>query len=322
MFRRPTLINLALALTTCVLCLAVFEVSLRIAGWGDVMVFERSDEWGYLMAPNQSVSSYGHPVEINDRGLRGPTFREQKADGVARILYIGDSVTYGGGRVREDQLFCRRSEQWLNESGYNVEVLNLSAPGWSPQNWIRYIELNGLFDADLVVAVLPECDLARSFFTLEDHSLKETKPLLRTFAIVSKVYSAGIEPRLPSWARGGETEAGDKPDPETMVQANLEALRHLSVLCARERRGCLTVLVPSIPPLDSRRYWPLFKESLDGAVVDLTTRMTDPASFLDGVHLSVEGHEQVAAMLQDGLRALLDDRAMATGGGSQREASQ
>ena len=73
-----------------------------------------------------------------------------------RIILIGDPVTYGGGRIREGELFCRVVATLGQRAGKNVEIVNLSAPGLSPQNWWRYVERNGLHEADIVVLVLPE----------------------------------------------------------------------------------------------------------------------------------------------------------------------
>jgi hypothetical protein len=105
------------------------------------------------------------------------------AAGCGRNLFVGDSITYGGGSIAEEELFCRIAEQRLIAEGKNVDIVNLSAPGWSPRNWIRDIERHGLHEADVVVLVLPQCDLARPFATRELAGHESTSKLSSLFAI-------------------------------------------------------------------------------------------------------------------------------------------
>src|SRR4051812_42635807 len=102
-FRRRVLLLAA----SVVAGLALPEAAVRLAGWGEVVLFAPSDDWGFLMKPSQSASTYGHPVRINSLGFRGPELKTPKDPKTQRIVFIGDSVTYGGGRIPENKLFCR-----------------------------------------------------------------------------------------------------------------------------------------------------------------------------------------------------------------------
>jgi len=86
-----------------------------------VMTYERDPRYGYLMRPRQMVSTYGDPIEINALGLRGPPLLEPKPEGVVRVLFLGDSITYGGGRIHEGELFCRRIENAARDDGFRLE---------------------------------------------------------------------------------------------------------------------------------------------------------------------------------------------------------
>jgi hypothetical protein len=120
--------KLGLSAAAALATLAALELALRVAGVGEVMTYRPDPRFGYSMAPNQSISTYGPIVAINALGLRGPPVEEKKPAGRARVLVLGDSVAYGGGRVREEELFCRVLESRARARGRDVEVVNVSAP--------------------------------------------------------------------------------------------------------------------------------------------------------------------------------------------------
>ncbi|HEY6547771.1 MAG TPA: hypothetical protein VI589_07685, partial [Vicinamibacteria bacterium] len=129
----------ALALASIAAAVLLFEAGAHGLGWGQVVEFVPDPHWGYLMRPSQTVWSFGLPVHINALGLRGPEVPALKGQGRSRVLFVGDSITYGGGRVAEEELFVRLFEADARQGRLEVEAVNLSAPGWSPQNWRAYL---------------------------------------------------------------------------------------------------------------------------------------------------------------------------------------
>ena len=208
-----------------------------------------------------------------------------------RIVFVGDSVTYGGGHIQEEQLFCRIVESSARREGKNVEVVNLSAPAWSPQNWSNYIDKRGLHQADIVVLVLPECDLARPLTTMSWAGHQSHDSPLRLGNIVWKIHKMMTRHR----SKGGMTLAQS-------AAANCAAVKRL-----RERVGNRRFFAVLIPSAQSayRRFWPLFEAQLP-AVIDLRDDLQDGTLFVDGIHLNAEGHSYVAERIFDRLRSELD----------------
>jgi lysophospholipase L1-like esterase len=238
-------------------------------------------------------------------GLRGPEVRSPKPAGSRRILFIGDSVTYGGGKIREEALFCRIVEASLNKNGIAAEVVNLSAPGWSPQNWIRYVESNGFHEADLVVLTLPECDLARGFATMEENHFRDKAPPLRLQSVLAKltfIYHASVDSRTVQ-ASGSVAPAAS----DLRAERNIEAVSTLMRLCENREIPLLTVLTPTVPGSSDQRYWPEFKAVLPH-VLDLTDKLNDPHLFFDGSHLNVAGHSLVGREIFDRLQKTIVSR--------------
>jgi lysophospholipase L1-like esterase len=296
--------RIGLSFLAVVSALAIAEVVLICLDYGEMVEYAPDDRWGYLMKPSQEVSSYGHPVQINDLGLRGPHVKRHKEPSHLRFLFVGDSVTYGGARIKEHELFCRIVESNLLASGFRAEIVNLSAPGWAPINWLRYIESNGLFDADFVVLVLPECDLARPFVTFAMHSFAESQPALRLAAVAQKCYRI-LRQRLAR-SRAAHTSLSLEVR-ENNIQRNVQAVAALVDLCSREHRPLLTVVLPTHIGPRLRAHWERFEELLP-RVLDVRGEFSDTELFLDGVHLNKKGHEVLGARVSDALLTELGER--------------
>ena len=105
---------------------------------------------------------FKYVVDTNAIGLRGPevTLGKSKA---TRVAVIGDSFVYGWGVNLEDT-WVRLVEKKLNESGMNVEFINLGKPGAGPPYYAELAEkVLPLLRPDFVlVAPLQGDDMAAS----------------------------------------------------------------------------------------------------------------------------------------------------------------
>jgi len=99
---------------------------------------------------------YGRPatwsVAIDARGYREAT-TAAPSDEVYRILFIGDSITFGfaveQGRAFDRGVAARLAERHPDR---RVEVINAAVPGWSWLQGLRLLETEGLaLEPDLVV---------------------------------------------------------------------------------------------------------------------------------------------------------------------------
>jgi hypothetical protein len=293
-----------LLVCSVVIGLAFAESAARLTGWGDVVLFVPNQSWGFLMKPSQVVYTYGLPVRINSLGLRGPEVAEPKPRGTTRIVFVGDSVVYGGGRIAEEQLFVRRVELRARSVGLSVEAINLSAPAWSPQNWWGYIQKNGLFNANMVVLVLPECDLARRFTDMALGGHWNHAPRLRLESLFRKVMS-----------QYGRQQLSASQSIDEVISANLNAVIGLKEKC--RDIPFKVVLVPSqVPRRPDEKTWSRFTPHL-AETIDLREELQVPEYFMDGSHLSVAGHEFVAEQIFGEIRSIIprDDSMVANFGG-------
>jgi len=95
---------------------------------------------GYTLRPGQRMSAYGDTFTANDIGFR--THPSAKPEGVFRVVFVGDSWTYGLG-VSESESFPAQFERVANEilaGAPRVQAFNLGLPGYNGVNAIAALE--------------------------------------------------------------------------------------------------------------------------------------------------------------------------------------
>ncbi|MCB9745888.1 MAG: SGNH/GDSL hydrolase family protein [Alphaproteobacteria bacterium] len=93
------------------------------------------------------------PIEgrVNHDGFNERDLPLQKPDGVWRVVVLGDSVAYGGGLTREQNL-TRVAERELQAQGVPAELINLSVYGYDAEQIAATLRSRGWrYAPDLVV---------------------------------------------------------------------------------------------------------------------------------------------------------------------------
>ncbi|WP_027183598.1 SGNH/GDSL hydrolase family protein [Desulfovibrio inopinatus] len=102
-------------------------------------------DMGFTLKPHAEFEVWGAACKTNDLGYR--TYDTKKEKGTLRVLFVGDSWTYGMG-VRFEESFPVQFEKYANEhSGYNKKIQSwtLGLPAYNTVNQIAslsaYIDL-------------------------------------------------------------------------------------------------------------------------------------------------------------------------------------
>jgi lysophospholipase L1-like esterase len=92
-------------------------------------------------------------VRINERGHRGPLVPYERTPGTHRVLYLGDSVTFGYKIARWQDTFPFLADSLLAaRSGAPVETVNLSVEGYSQWQQAIVMQTEGArYQPDVVV---------------------------------------------------------------------------------------------------------------------------------------------------------------------------
>jgi len=155
-YRRLILIISVIAFS--LLLIGVSEVFLaRYMGLGEPVLYDSSPIYGYRPLPGKTYSRfYGKEVKFNNLGLRSES--DWNEDIEDKILFLGDSVTYGGSYISNTELFSYLSVKNL---GNNYVSGNAGVNAWGVENIYGLIVESGFMPAGIYVTVIPESDFYR-----------------------------------------------------------------------------------------------------------------------------------------------------------------
>jgi lysophospholipase L1-like esterase len=144
---------LALLFGFCPLVLAELMARPVVPADNMTTIFVADKDLGWRLRAGVTDSWGGVPVTINNKGLCGPEVRYERTPAVPRILYLGDSVTFGYQLESYQQSFPYAIEDLLEDRlGTGVETVNGSVGGYSPWQHHEYLANEGMrYKPDLVV---------------------------------------------------------------------------------------------------------------------------------------------------------------------------
>jgi len=152
-------ILLLFSLAVIVIITLIAELYLKQLGLGDPVRYDSNIFYGYSPKENQKKNRFGEAkVSINDVGLRSIYNWENNSK--KKIVFLGDSVTYGGSYIDDKQLFshfvCKELEEYICGNGgvnsygiYNIVMRSKFDPR--------------IQDADIFIYLFPPDDFLRNF---------------------------------------------------------------------------------------------------------------------------------------------------------------
>jgi lysophospholipase L1-like esterase len=286
-------------------------------------------EIGYLFQANQDLTRFTNRVHINQYHQRSDDVSLADSSRAARVLFLGDSVTWGGVLTDQSQtypeLFEKEMGQWC---GRPTEALNASAGSWSIGNLRAYAERFGFFGSDLVVLQIGEGDLTAP--TSDSSGVGNLCSLPRrppTLALTefATCYWPKIESRLGRRLSSRREEGGTRPTPirrastsspeRRQFERNMEHLQALvdsiqaagipmAVIYNPERGHVVPEKSPPPPVYKRFRRW---IDQHDIPMLDLQARWEGEQnvgqSYRDYIHLNEQGNAVLAKQLRDFVRA-------------------
>ena len=295
------------------------EVALRLLGLGHPVLYDNRLAYGFRPLPQQSLRRLrGATVRINSLGLRGPDVAPVRPAGTTRLLFLGDSVTYGGSYVDEEEVLSSVAAAEMRRSGFSsVEALNAGVNAWGPANILGFVETAGGFDSTAWIVIAVDDDFRREkthigevpYFNIAPRTALEEIAVLGAYRLLTAY-------KLPKPAE----------DEHRLAEMNLDHYR--SIVEAGRQRGSSVLLVwhPDANGLrggqQRNRSALLDMAARNGApALDLATAYdTRDGLYADGLHLSVEGHGVAGRAIGKELVRLLEDAQRRTsrsdGGGA------
>jgi hypothetical protein len=317
----PSIAIVVLVLVSTAVGLLLGEVALRVIGLGNPVLYETDPTYGYRPRPNQSVGRLeGATVRINNLGIRASADWDGNIEN--KVLFLGNSVTYGGSYVSNGELFAElavpRDSGWVGGSG--------GVNAWGVENIHGLIVDRGFLPARVYVTVLIEDDFYRGFAEKPSY-LRTSEPGLALIELWPHIQA---QTRALLIALRLLPAPPPTPDPvrRAIVAKAVDALRDLDGFLGSKGFVHLMYLSPYRAQLEGTQP----PDSLLAAALDAAGLKVDriahrpevaglprdsiAALYHDPVHLSSRGHQVWASMLRRDLAAVLAPvPAPAVGGG-------
>jgi len=149
----------------------------------ETSLFIRDDSRGWRLRPGASDHWGGVPVTINGKGVRGPEIEYEKPERTARVLFLGDSVTFGFKIEDDEDTLPAVVESILNrETGGAVQSINAGCGGYSPWQEFLYLSQEGYkYEPDVVVVGFVLNDVTEKFGLVKFGGTGESVQLMRSY---------------------------------------------------------------------------------------------------------------------------------------------
>ena len=295
-----------LAILSIPALLILFEATLRFGlGIGNPVLVVPDAACGYILKPSQHLKRFGAHIDTNSLGMRSSDFSPAKDPHTLRILFVGDSLTYGTSRVDQNDLFTQILRRELPaKAGRPVEVLNASAGSWAVDNELSYIQSRGTFASDLVILVVNNDDLFQPRATLQEFS--ETLLIHPYDTATGELIDRFVWPHLLGLAFPRPKPERIAAEPQALAM-NLAEIAQMKDLAERGGSRFVLVFLPfrtDIPDVNAQAEDAFRSWASNHAVpfIDLTaaesTHSVSEISFDHGMHFNTRGNRVIADALK------------------------
>jgi hypothetical protein len=298
-----TLRAATLAVATIVIMVGALEVALRFVGFGHPLLYDNRAAYGYRPLPNQTLRRlFGARVHVNAEGLRGPG----APAGALRLLFLGDSVTWGGSYVDDRELFATVAADTvarrLPGRFPTVAALDAGVNAWGPQNILGLVAERGGFGSPIWILTLLDDDFRREKTRIGEVPYFNAPPT----TAFEELLVLGAYRVLTAHKREEPAEDGER-----IARENLAACRAIYAAAQAAGSRVLVVWHPSTAALagEPQRYRERLLDDARAAAVetiDLTGAYRSATGlYVDGLHLSAAGHGVAGTAIGERLVAML-----------------
>ncbi|MBI3819765.1 MAG: SGNH/GDSL hydrolase family protein [Planctomycetes bacterium] len=282
--------------------------------------------------------------KVNSHGFRGPEFNDQKAGGVKRIVFLGDSNTFGMG-VEGDETYVYRTMRWLQTAkNARWEIINTAVPGYSAFQMQTMLETRvSKFQPDIVVIYAGAWNDYTPAIGLDDEkAFRQLQQLrgtsaglfhdLHLFQYIAEILkpsgtiaqAAEKKPSKQEEYRKIWSERMERPDGPRLEKDQFRRVLRTIVERAKSYGSKVIFVTPPVPYktrtrfADGENYAKIFSEvgiEIADAVADARTTLfsnseeKDKLLFCDIIHPTPFGHARVARVLCDAIRKISGDAA-------------
>lgn len=282
--------------------LLAVETTLRqVWGFGKMPLYAASNKWEYMAKPNQRGVRLGNRYYYNAFGMRSDEVNPKKK----HVLGLGDSVIYGGVQTDQDSL---ATSLFTQETG--IQMLNISAGSWGPDNCAAYLKEHGLFNACGIFLLVSSHDAHDNMDFVPVVGVHPSYPDKQYFCAIAEVIGRYIYPRyIKPLFKNGE----DNLDPDQQVLAGTDIHKkgkvfnsgfdRLKAMADSAKIPFVVYLHADAKELEAKKYNEQGNEIIAWCeknhirvVKDLG--MLTFSDYRDGIHMNEKGQRKLANVME------------------------
>jgi lysophospholipase L1-like esterase len=270
------------------------DIILQQYGLGNVIVYQNSIISGYTLKPNQILMRKFSTIKINNLGMRSNNDWDDNENDT-KILFIGDSVTYGGSVVSNNDLFSEKVCTELNSKKNTHICGNFSANGYSIisiTNKIKYKKFN---NEDLIIIILTASDLERNFHNAfsQPFFFSEIENIFPAYTELFSFYIDKIRYNL----RYKNLSLTENFESIEFQKFTIDSVTNLSLAAKINSKKVLMIYSPEVDEINNVKDYDFYKKILKKYFenfLDMTENIPKDnykIYFYDHIHLNEKGHD-------------------------------
>ena len=291
MMKKKKLMRFFIVLLSLVL---ITELVLRFAvDLGAKPLYVVDENCEYRLQPNQDISRFHNDFKTNANGMRSPEISDKDKK---RILLFGDSVINGGSKVDQSELVSSILIEKLS-AHYNaqVNVCNISAGSWGPENAYQFYANHVDFNYDMVILLFSSHDYHDNMHFRDVVGEEPAWPDHQPLTAIGDVISNFLIPKLSSKSQYDYLEGFDDSPINPGWSLFINESKKTGI-------PLLVYLHPEVSELKSNAWnqnGTELQNLLDTNNVNWINGITfeKESDYLDNVHLDGNGHRTLADVL-------------------------
>ena len=283
--------------------LIVTETILRYIGLGDPIRYDSNYVYGYSPKINQSKKRFKNSkITINEVGLRSV---EKWQIDKKKILFIGDSITYGGSYIDDKELFshltCVEIKEFIcGNAGVNAySVINMV---YRSKYDLR------IKNAEVVIFLVAPGDFYREYADAQTAHfyLNSKNYILPAIAEAISFFSTKYD--INNYiSKKNDSSSKNIYD---LIDVSIETLDKEIIRLEKYKKVFLFYTIEKDDPNSEKELnkyiLKSLKEKLSKEFINLSLTLKDSNYFYDSVHYTKDGHKAVSKKIISTLKTVLD----------------
>lgn len=273
-------------------------------GFCDALLYRSSSSYEYIPQPNQDRHRFGAHIHYNSYSQRS----EEPDSTKIRILGLGDSVLFGGTMIDQDSI---ATTLFSKQTG--MQMLNIAAGSWGPDNCAAYLEENGTFGAKAMILVCSSHDAYDVMSHIPVVGIYPNYPDKQYGCAIWELTDRYLMPRIRHYFHTHRLSSD--PDEKVVEQAQGEQVEKkgitfnpgfdsLKKIAEQKHIPFCIYLHPELSELEQGKFNSMGQEILEWTeengiyTVNGLTEEMEPDMYRDIIHLNEKGQRKLAETLK------------------------